>query len=269
MRRKSSAYKHPIPKHRSTSVTDVTDVTDVAPPEETIQAATSTASDDDSFAALLESVAKPILAVTYWFDPELDVKPYPVTVRFSGRRADAKGRLHNQDRFVQDETIEKVVLGSGPISVIAKVHDINPGKWTVTAQLLASSHVTQKTRKQEQTMTVHTSKPGLLPCLWQRWTPVASSDEHLKTCLSPCLSSGRLHAGTSGYSTSTCRRALITIDRTSLCNIVRTGAGCRCLLSRSRLIQGKTHSLYRTPLMRCTSTAPSEARMAATMKSNV
>ena len=45
------------------------------------------------FTALLESATQPILAVTYWFDPAPHPGPYPVTVRFSGRRADVKGRL--------------------------------------------------------------------------------------------------------------------------------------------------------------------------------
>jgi hypothetical protein len=38
--------------------------------------------------------------------------PYPITVRFSGRRVDVKGRLSPGDRFVQDETIEEVVPGA-------------------------------------------------------------------------------------------------------------------------------------------------------------
>jgi len=61
------------------------------------------------FTALLESVAQEILAVTYWFDPAPHPGPYAVTVRFSGRRIDVKGRLQPGDRFVQDETIEEVV----------------------------------------------------------------------------------------------------------------------------------------------------------------
>ncbi len=43
--------------------------------------------------ALLESATQEILAVTYWFDPAPNPGPYPVTVRFSGRRVDVKGRL--------------------------------------------------------------------------------------------------------------------------------------------------------------------------------
>src|SRR2546426_10753440 len=45
------------------------------------------------FTALLESAAQQILAVTYWFDPAPHPGPYPVTVRFFGRRVDVKGRV--------------------------------------------------------------------------------------------------------------------------------------------------------------------------------
>src|SRR5205823_3785479 len=88
------------------------------------------------FTVLLESATQPILAVTYWFDPAPHSGPYPVTVRFSGRRVDVKGRVHPGDRFVQDETIEEVVPGSGPISLTARVRGINAGSWAVTAHML-------------------------------------------------------------------------------------------------------------------------------------
>ena len=52
------------------------------------------------FTALLESATQEILAVTYWFDPAPRPGPYPVTVRFSGRRVDVKERLQPGDRFV-------------------------------------------------------------------------------------------------------------------------------------------------------------------------
>src|SRR5438552_10156997 len=88
------------------------------------------------FTALWESPTQQILAVTYWFDPTPHPGPYPVTVRFSGRRVDVKGRVQAGDRFVQDEAIEQVVPGSGPISVTVRVRGITPGEWVVTAQVL-------------------------------------------------------------------------------------------------------------------------------------
>ena len=91
------------------------------------------------FATFLESATQEILAVTYWFDPAPYPEPYPVTIRFSGRRIDVKGRVQAGDRFVQDETIEQVVPGSGPIALTARVRGINPGEWVVTTQVLGSA----------------------------------------------------------------------------------------------------------------------------------
>src|SRR5260370_23662112 len=88
------------------------------------------------FTALWESAAQQILAVTYWFDPAPHPGPYPVTVRFSGRRVDVKGRLSPGDRFVQDETIEQVVPGRGPIPLTARIRGINQGSWAGRAHIL-------------------------------------------------------------------------------------------------------------------------------------
>src|SRR5438128_4926011 len=85
------------------------------------------------FMTLLESATQQILAVTYWFDPATHLGPYPVTVRFTGRRVGVKGRVQSGDKFVQDETIKEVIPGSGPISLTARVRGITPGEWVVTA----------------------------------------------------------------------------------------------------------------------------------------
>src|SRR5712692_3159301 len=97
---------------------------------------------------LLQSATQEILAVTYWFDPAPHPGPYPVTVRFSGRRVDLKERLSPGDRFVHDETVEEVVPGSGPISLTARVRGINPGAWIVTARMLGSAHPARGPKEQ-------------------------------------------------------------------------------------------------------------------------
>src|SRR2546427_13267109 len=107
---------------------------DAAPRIEVVQS-DKEARTSGGFTALLESATQEILAVTYWFDPAPHPGPYPVTVRFSGHRVDVKGRLQPGDRFVQDETIEQVVPGSGPISLPARGSGINPGEW-----LLSGAH---------------------------------------------------------------------------------------------------------------------------------
>jgi phosphatidylglycerol:prolipoprotein diacylglycerol transferase len=136
------------------------------------------------FTALLESATQEILAVTYWFDPAPHPGPYPVTVRFSGRRIDVKGRLQPGDRFIQDETIEQVVPGSGPISLTARVRGINPGSWVVTAHMLGSAHPARGPREHGNA----TSAAGPLPPaarFWRRWAPLAGSADPVRTCLAP------------------------------------------------------------------------------------
>src|SRR5713101_3485375 len=136
------------------------------------------------FTALLESTAQEILAVTYWFDPAPHPGPYAVTVRFSGRRVDVKGRLSPDDRFVQDETIEQVVPGSGPISLTARVRGINAGSWVVTARILGSAHPAHGPREQgNATPAAGPLRPTTR--FWRKWAPSAESATHVRTCPTP------------------------------------------------------------------------------------
>jgi phosphatidylglycerol:prolipoprotein diacylglycerol transferase len=76
------------------------------------------------------------LAVTVALDPGTDGAPYPATVRFVGRRTDVGGRATAADSFTKDERIDRVVPGSGPISVTTWAYHLNPGTWEVTAELV-------------------------------------------------------------------------------------------------------------------------------------
>jgi len=136
------------------------------------------------FTALLESATQPILAVTYWFDPAPQPKPYPVTVRFTGRRVDVKWRMQTGDRFEQDETIEQVIPGSGPISLTARVRGINPGEWAVTARVQGSRTPAHGSMEQVNATPV-ADRLGPIVRLWRRWAPDVSSAEQLSTCLTP------------------------------------------------------------------------------------
>lgn len=139
---------------------------------------------ESGFAALLESVAQEILAVTYWFDPTPYAGSSPVTVRFSGRRVDVKGRVEAKDRFVQDETLEQVVPGSGPVSITARVRGINPGEWAVTAQVQGTAHRANGHRQHEDATPVAAPR-GPMARFWRKWAPPVESEEHVKTCLAP------------------------------------------------------------------------------------
>ena len=136
------------------------------------------------FTALLERVAQEVLAVTYWFDPAPQLEPYPVTVRFSGRRVGVQGKAQPGDHFVQDETIKQVVPGSGPISLTAKIHGITPGEWVVTARILGSPNPVRGSRASGNALPA----AGPLPPgarWWRRWAPSVESVTSVHTRLLP------------------------------------------------------------------------------------
>lgn len=129
--------------------------------------------------SLIEQAAQEILATTYWFDPASRAESYSVTVRFSGRRVDVEGPLQPGDHFVQDETIADVVPGSGPVSLTARVGDINPGRWAVTAQIQGPGRSTQVRRARRSAKPLASqgasdaSRYPLLTKVWRRWAPEA------------------------------------------------------------------------------------------------
>ena len=68
--------------------------------------------------------------------PATQGQPYAATVRFRGRREGIAGKPQPGDTFSVDERVERVVPGSGPVSVTTKAFGLNPGEWTVTAELI-------------------------------------------------------------------------------------------------------------------------------------
>src|SRR5271169_6217889 len=75
-----------------------------------------------------------LLTPTYWLDPGESGEPFSATIRFSGRRTDVTGKPQPRDSFWQEETVDKIIPGSGPVAITAEVRGIIPGDWTVTAR---------------------------------------------------------------------------------------------------------------------------------------
>lgn len=73
------------------------------------------------------------LGVTYRFDAAAGGDPYPVTIRFVGRRVGVKHKPGPRDAFDVLTTLERVLPGSGPVAVTTRLTDIAPGQWQVTA----------------------------------------------------------------------------------------------------------------------------------------
>jgi len=78
-----------------------------------------------------------LLTVTYWLDPGVTGQPFDATIRFSGHRTGVTGKPQLRDTFWQEETVEGIVPGSGPVAITAEVRGINPGTWSVTARPVA------------------------------------------------------------------------------------------------------------------------------------
>lgn len=154
-----------------------------APRREVVQPDVPTGA-SGGFAAYLESVTQEMLAVTYWFEPAFRSEPYPVTVRFTGRRLDVQGRVQAADKFVRDETIEKVIPGCGPVSLTARIEGIHPGKWTVTAQVLGTAPAARGSKEQEVAPPMANAHSPVIR-LWHRWAPSVESSGSMHTCLAP------------------------------------------------------------------------------------
>jgi len=155
--------------------------------------------DGGGFTAFLESAARESLVVTYWLDSIGQATPSPITVQFTGRRADVDGPLTPADRFIHYETAE-VIPDTGPISVTARIRDIAPGAWNVSAQLVESPSTThtrltrgqRRRRKQEQEQqeqeravapVADQHVPVALARLWRRWAPSVGASQHEATAL--------------------------------------------------------------------------------------
>jgi phosphatidylglycerol:prolipoprotein diacylglycerol transferase len=146
-----------------------------------------------------ERAVQEILVVTYWFEPiPAPAEPYPVTVRFTGRRVDVQGKSGAADQFTHDEIVDQVIPGSGPISVTAKVRDIHPGNWEVTARIVGPSQPGRPTHRShhrvsrsaqvsaQQGTSLSPETPDRIDTwFWRRWAPSVDWTSRVKTSLEP------------------------------------------------------------------------------------
>jgi phosphatidylglycerol---prolipoprotein diacylglyceryl transferase len=98
---------------------------------------TPPAANDDDVPKWAAKAVEELLTPTYWLDPGESGEPFSATVRFSGKRTDVTGKPGPRDSFWQEETVDGIVPGSGPVAITAEVRGINPGDWTVTARSVA------------------------------------------------------------------------------------------------------------------------------------
>ena len=122
-----------VPDGQGVSVRPRDTVTAARPPADA-KPGTAPAGAPDDLPGWAAKAVEELLTVTYWLDPGQQGDPFSATVRFSGRRAGVTGKPQPGDAFSQDETVERIVPGSGPVAVTTEVRGINQGEWTATAR---------------------------------------------------------------------------------------------------------------------------------------
>jgi phosphatidylglycerol---prolipoprotein diacylglyceryl transferase len=106
-------------------------------PSADAEAGKTPAETSDDVPAWAARALEELLTVTYWLDPGEEGDPFSATIRFSGRRTGVTGKAQPRDSFWQEETVDGIVPGSGPVAVTTEVRGVNSGDWTVTARPVA------------------------------------------------------------------------------------------------------------------------------------
>jgi phosphatidylglycerol:prolipoprotein diacylglycerol transferase len=123
------------------------------------------------------------LTATFWFDSGTEGPPSAATVRFSGRRVGVAGVRGPRDTFTKDETIDRVVPGSGRVSVTTRVHGINPGEWSITADVLRP----QRAAPGERTPPSRARQATPAAWSWRRWALSEGAAKPVKARWAPLM----------------------------------------------------------------------------------
>lgn len=124
---------------------------------------------------LSDAVEAEALVVSHCFDSGEDGGPYSATVRLTGRRAGVQGVRKPQDDFVQEDKVEAVMPGSGPVSITSWVYGLDPGEWTVSAELVGPEGDGRRGIRRAS------ASIGRAKWSWRRWALSIGSSAPVKT----------------------------------------------------------------------------------------
>ena len=124
--------------------------------------------------------------MTFCFDPAPNRKVHSALLRLSGHRVGVVGAPQPGDQFVQDERLEGIVAGSGPVSVTARVFGINPGEWIVTAKML-DPDLSENGRGGRATTVPATEPVYPAAWSWRKWKLSPGAAMPVKTAWLPLI----------------------------------------------------------------------------------
>lgn len=125
------------------------------------------------------------LTVTHWFDADDDGEPHAATVRFRGHRIGIRGKPASRDTFVQDERIQGIVPGGGRVSITTRVYGLEPGGWTVTAELVPTTGASNRPRPNASGRQARGHTLPRASWSWRRWALSTGSFEPVPTRWAP------------------------------------------------------------------------------------
>jgi phosphatidylglycerol:prolipoprotein diacylglycerol transferase len=130
-------------------------------------------------AAAAQAVEPEALVATAWFDSGEEGEPYTATIRFTGRRVGSGDSRTPHRTFAQDETIDTIVPGTGPVSITTWVYGLEPGEWTVNTELVAVSNGLGGARARPRGVSRGPISPAAWS--WRRWAITTAPATPLKT----------------------------------------------------------------------------------------
>jgi phosphatidylglycerol:prolipoprotein diacylglycerol transferase len=130
-----------------------------------------------------EAAEPEALVATAWFDSGGAGEPYAATVRFTGRRVGTVGHGTARDTFAKDEMIEVIVPGTGPVSITTWVYSLEPGEWTVDAELVGTPGGQTGSAAQPRRLGRRPISPAAWS--WRRWAVATAPATPLKTRWAP------------------------------------------------------------------------------------
>ena len=122
-----------------------------------------------SQATASRAVEPEALVITHWFDSGEEGEGYAATIRLRGQRVGIRGRPKPGDTFAQEGQIDRIVPGSGPVSISTWVYGLAPGDWNVSGDLVRPRHQTSGHQRSDRGQRSSTESLRRATWSWRHW----------------------------------------------------------------------------------------------------